>query len=89
MSAFRTRLDGFGQYAEFVEAAQVSVVLAEDAVQLVQDARAGQFFHEVQGQGVLMSSPCVLNVPLLKAHGPMMRVGSPRSQAWMMRIVLR
>lgn len=77
LSAFRTRLGWIGgQHAEFVEAAQAGFrfVLAEDEVQLVQDARAGQFFHEVQGQGVLDElfalRADVEAVPLLKAHGP-------------------
>ena len=74
-----------GQYAEFVEAAQAGFrfVLAEDEVQLVQDARAGQFFHEVQGQGVLDElfalRADVEAVPLLKAHGPDDAVDPPRS----------
>ena len=69
-------------------------VLAEDEVQLVQDARAGQFFHEVQGQGVLDELfACVLMwkpYRCSKRTARMMRVGSStKLRAWMMRIVLR
>ncbi len=64
------------QHAKLIEAAQAGFgfVLAEDEIEFVQDARARQLFHQVQGKGVFDEffplHADVETVTLLEAHGP-------------------